>query len=325
MRLYDFRLRFNVPDGYRINSAERRLELLVLPTNERITLCSAPAGRPIEDCNRVAVMGGPFPSEEQARSAAERSKWALLYWAVERQWGVDFGGGKPRGGFTKAALADLEQRLGHHVRNDIHGVDVYEHVEKVAFAGGSAQAVSLENAARLADAFQREYPRSRHLIDKHLLAFEMYSSSFFDASLRSRFVTLVTAVEALLERRERCTTVDRLVEQFKDSVQMSSIDEPTKTSIIGGLENLKRESITQAGRLLADRLIPDETFDGQSSADLFAYCYSVRSQILHSGKVEEVSVDMPHLVGVTRTLVAKLLLAALNEAPQDDIPAGHGD
>ena len=325
MPLYDFRLRFNFPEAYRINSDVEEIELLVLPLGERIRMRSGAIGTPIKDHAQVAVLGGPFASEDQARDAAEKTKRALLYWAIEQRLGIDFGDRKQRSMATNAYLAMLEKQHGHPFRNDIHGIDVYEHVEKLKFVSVNGKATVGKYPPRLIDTFQREYLSSRQLTEKQVLASEIYASSFFDISARSRFITLVTAVEALLERPKRSDVVEELVVEFKAKTQLSNIDEQAKKSIIGSLEDLKRESITQAGRTLAGRLIPNELFDGQSSADFFTRCYKLRGQILHRGKVEDGLVDMLHLANVMQSFVAKLLLAALNSAPQQGTGADDGD
>jgi len=316
MPLYDFRLRFNLAEGYRIDSDVEEIELLVSPLGERIRLCSGAIETPIKDHNQAAVLGGPYTSKDQARAAAEKSKRALLYWAIEQRVGIDFGDGKQRSGFTNVGLAELEKRLGCPVRNDIHGIDVYEHVENLRFASFNAKATVGKYPPKLIDTFQREYLHTRHITEKQVLASEIYASSFFDVSPRSRFITLVTAVEALLERPKRTDVVEELVEEFKANTQLSNIDDQTKKSIIGSLEDLRSESITQAGCTLAGRLIPNELFDGQSSAKFFTRCYKLRGQILHRGKAKDGLVDMLYLANVMESFVAGLLLAALHNAPR---------
>jgi hypothetical protein len=325
MPLYDFRLRFNFPEAYRIGSDVEEIELLVLPLGERIRIRSGAIGTPIKDCAQVAVLGGPFASEDQARDAAEKAKRALLYWAIEQRLGVDFGDGKQRSGVTKAGLAMLQKQHGCAVRNDIHGIDVYEHVEKLRFVNVHAEATVGKHPPKLIDTFRREYLHTRHLTEKQVLASEIYASSFFDVSSRSRFITLVTAVEALLEPLKRSDEVEALVEEFKAKTRQSTIDQSTMDSIIGSLERLRHQSISQAGRSLADRLVRNELFDGQSSADFFTRCYDWRSQILHTGTIAGESVDMWHLANVMEDFVSRLLLAALNREPQQGTGADIGD
>ena len=323
MPLYDFRLRFNFAEGYRIESDVEEIELLVLPLGERIRMRSGAIGTPIKDHAQVAVLGGPFASENQARDAAEKTKRALLCWAIEQRLGIDFGSRKQRSMATNAYLAMLEKQHGHPFRNDIHGIDVYEHVEKLKFVSVNGKATVGKYPPRFIDTFQREYLNSRQLTEKEVLASEIYASSFFDVSPRSRFITLVTAVEALLEPPKRSHKVEALVEELKAKTQKSKIDE--WKSILGDLEKLKRQSIGQAGRMLADRLIPNEFFDGQSSADYFRRCYALRSQILHHGTIEDDSEDIWHLANTMEDFVHRLLLAALNGERQQGPGADIGD
>ena len=325
MPLYDFRLRFNLAEGYRIGSDVAEIELLVLPSGERIRMISGDTETPLKNCTQVAVLGKSFASENQARDAAEKSKRALLYWAIEQRLGIDFGSRKQRSMATNAYLAMLEKQHGHPFRNDIHGIDVYEHVEKLKFVSVSGKATVGKHSLRLIDTFQREYLSSRQLTEKEVLASEIYASSFFDVSSRSRFITLVTAVEALLEPLKRSDKVEALVEELKATTQKSKIDEPTRESIIGSLERLRHQSIKQAGRMLASHLISDELFDGQSSADFFSRSYDLRSQILHRGTIEDDSVDILHLANVMESFVARLLLAALNSEHQQVAGADVGD
>ena len=206
----------------------------------------------------------------------------------------------------------LQKQQGCPVRNDILGIDVYEHVEKLRFVSFSAKGTVGKHPPKLMDTFRREYVHSRQFTEKQVLASQIYASSFFDVSSRSCFITLVTAVEALLEPLKRADKIEALVEELKAATQKSKIDEPTRESMIGSLERLRHQSIRQAGRTLADRLIPNECFDGQSSADFFSHCYDLRSQILHRGTTEDDSVDIRHLASVMEGFVGRLLLAALN-------------
>jgi hypothetical protein len=312
MATYDFRLRFNLSESYRIDSDAEELELLALRTGERIKLHSTVLGKPIKDCTAAVVLGGQYGSEDQAREAAERSKRALLYWAIEQRVGIDFGDGKQRSVATNVYLAMLEKEHGHPFRNDIHGIDVYEHIENLWFVRVNANAEVGKHPPTLIGTFQSEYMKSRRLTEKQMVASEIYASSFFDVSPRSRFITLVTAVEALLILQERSDEVQSLVGELEAAVRQSTLDGPTKESINGSLQWVKYQSIGQAGRELARQLVPNELFDGQLSADFFTRCYGLRSQILHRGTIEKESVDIYQLANIMETFVAKLLLASLN-------------
>jgi hypothetical protein len=316
MPLYDFRLRFNFSGAYHINSEADKIKLLDLSPGEHITLVSGSSGAPISKQNKVAVIGKSFTSKSQAKAAAEKCKRALLYWAIEQRVGVDFGGGKQRSHFTEAGLKHFEKQLGCPVRQDIHGIDIYEHIEKLKFVDFDVKPKVGKNPKKLIDTFKSEYMKSRHFTEKQLLASEIYASSFFDVSARSRFITLVTAVEALLKPLKRFADVEALVEGFKDKTQQSIADKTTRASLIGSLEWLKYQSIGQAGRELSQQLLPNKSFDGRASADFFGHCYDLRSQILHYGTILDEGEDIWHLANVMEEFVNKLLLAALNSESQ---------
>lgn len=319
MTTYNFRIRFNIHESYRIESDEEEFELLASKTGERIKLCSSVNGEPIKNHASAIVQGGLYGSENQARDAAERAKRALLYWSIEQRLGIDFGDGKQRSGFTKAGLAKLQEQYGAPIRNDILGIDIYEYVENMLFAKINAKAKVGKNPNTLIETFHRKYLKDWQLTEKQVVASEIYLSSFFDVSARSRFITLVTAVEALLKPLERNDEVQRLVAEFEATTRRSTIDKSTKDSIIGSLQWLRCQSIGQAGRELARRLIPNELFDGQSSADFFTHCYDFRSQILHHGKIADKSVDIQHLANVAEKFVARFLIASLNNEAHQGI------
>jgi hypothetical protein len=316
MTLYDFRLRFNFPETYRINSEADKLELLDLPSGEKITLVSGSSGVSISKQNKVAVIGKFFISKSRAKVAAEKCKRALLYWAIEQRLGLDFGDGKQRSWVTKAGLKYFEKQLGCPIRNDLHGIDVYEHVEKLKFVSFGVKPTVGKHVNRLINTFQREYLKSRHFTEKQLLASEIYASSFFDVSARSRFITLVTAVEALLEPVKRSKEVEKLVKDFEGKVKDLVVDKDTKNSMIGSLGNLKYQSISQAGRMLANRLLPNEIFDEQASDDFFSRSYDLRSRLLHDGVIKEEEGDVGKLANSMEVFVHKLLLAALSNESQ---------
>jgi len=310
---YEFRLRFNLANAYRIASDVEELELLILATGERFRLRTAVSGTPIKNHARAAVLGGPFNSQDQARLAAERAKLALLYWAVEQRLGIDFGDGRQRSIVTDAGLAVLEEQYGCPFRNDVHGIDVYERVPNLRFAAVNMDAEVGKHPPNLIRTFGREFLSGRQLADKQTLACEIYSGSFFDVSARSRFITLVTAVEALLDPARRPEPAQALVAELEAMTRRSAVDDSTKEAIVGSLEGLRVESIGQAGRALARRLLPQQQYGGRSSSAFFRQCYNLRGQIVHRGAVEDPSIDMLSLANTMETFVFELLLASLRD------------
>ncbi|MBZ5561381.1 MAG: hypothetical protein LAP13_03065 [Acidobacteriia bacterium] len=313
MAEYEFRLRFNLANAYRIGSDAEELELLCVPTGERFRLRTAVSGMPIKDHARAAILAGPYASCDEARAAAERAKVALLYWAVEQRLGIDFGDGRQRSIATEAGMALLREQLGCPIRNDVHGIDVYERVENLKFVAVSANLEVGKNPTNLVQTFAREFLGARHLTEKQVLASEIYSASFFDVSPRSRFITLVTAVEALLDPAPRPESVQTLVTEMEVLTRTSGVDDSTKEAIVSSLQWLREESIGRSGRAMARRLLPHQRYNGRSSWAFFTQCYHLRSQIVHQGTVGDPSIDMLSLANTMETFVSELLLASLRD------------
>jgi len=275
-------------------------------------LYSGDRGKSIKDCESPAVIGKLFTSEDEAMLAAQQSKRALLYWSIKQRVGIDFGDGKQRSIVTKAGLSYFEKQWGCPVRNDIHGIDIYEHVEELRFVRSSAKPRVGKHLPRLVDTFQHEFAGKRHFTEKQLLASEIYASSFFDVSPRSRFITLITAVEALSERVKRSDNIDALVEELKAKAKKVILDDDTRNSIMGRLGDLKYQSIGEAGRTLVGRLLPAELHNRCSSVDFFTKSYNLRSDILHLGTIPDKKVDVLDLANKMEEFVHRLLIASLN-------------
>ena len=312
---YNFRIRFHFSGGNHINSEAEKLLVLQETGGATIRLHSGARGSAIKDHSRASLIGGPYPCAADAQAAAERTKKALLAWAVRNRIGIDLGGRKPRSVITPAGLEFLEKQIGGPVRADIHGIDVYEHVDGLSFAALNANASIGKAAGAFVEEIAAAVATPVFLNAKQELAGEILSASYFDASDRSRFITLITAVEALLDPQPRPAgahhMIERMIQMIKD--EELNEDEAGRTAMLGNLERLKTESIGQAGRALAERLLGGKVYDGKTPAQFFSLCYGLRSSILHSGKVPAEITDFLSLCATAHAFVCDLLTASFGE------------
>lgn len=314
MAQYEFRLRFHLPGRDHINSEAEELLVLQDGAGATVRLRSGARGSAIKDHSRASLLGGPYSSAADAHAAAERTKRALLIWAVRNRVGIDLGGRRPRGVITTAGRQWLEERIGGPVRADVHGIEVYEHVDGLVFAALNAEASIGKAAAAFVEQVAAAIATPVPLSAKQELAGEILSASYFDASDRSRFVTLITAVEALLDPQPRPAAAQQVVARMMQVVQEGGADEGTRAAMFGSLQRLKRESIGQAGRALADRLLGGKVYEGQPPARFFTTCYELRSSILHLGKAPVGIDDFPSVCAVAHAFVSDLLIASFAEA-----------
>lgn len=308
MTTFTFRIRFHLVGDSYINAESDELTIMEAENGFRLRLKSGEIGQPIKSRSRAALIGGPYSTEEEARCAAKSAKHALLLWAVNQRMGIDLGDGVPRSVVTDYGRQVLEDQIGAPVRNDIHGVDIYPSQESLKFVSVNLQASFGTGSGNLVQEVSTHFLKKLLLTEKQVVAAELYCSSFFDVSLRSRLVTLMSAVEAILDPDERSQDAIDLVGRLDKTVAEANIDVETKNAMRGSLQGLRRESIGQAGRILSGCLLSEQTYLGRSASGFFGYCYGIRSQIVHDGHVKEKAVELVDVVNACQRYVAELLL-----------------
>jgi hypothetical protein len=319
---FEFRLRFHLLEGDHIKDEAEELLILKDAKGSQLRLKSGESGVSIKDRSRAALLGGPYDSEEEARAAAEQAKRALLIWAVKQRVGIDLGDGKRRGGLTTHGRHLLEAEVGSPIRDDIHGVDVYPLQVGLKFFYQNFSASIGKNSKTFVETVATDFGRSADLTEKQVVAAELYCSAFFDVSFRSRLITLVSSVEALLDPPLRSPAALVLVDLLDEQVKAADVDDSTRSSVRGSLQWLRRDSIGQTARQLAAKLLPGREYAGRTAAKFFSFCYDLRSQIVHDGRTHDPAVDLLEVTNTLNGFVADLLLASLGAYDQNsDIPA----
>jgi Apea-like HEPN len=156
------------------------------------------------------------------------------------------------------------------------------------------------------------------LTDRKLrLAFEIYASSFFESSRSARFLTLMTALEAIAESASRPAPVidclegfmNRLKSRREELVRLVGAEE--FESLAGSLRNLQEKSIGQKIRtLLKTKLAgtPEAVHIPQ-----FSHIYEIRSRLVHQGLSDDTEVGsaISTLDNLVPAILRRLLLEAV--------------
>ena len=303
---FDFRLRFHLQDTVHINSDLLELNLVELSDGSRIKLKGG-IDDPIKNRHRLAVIGGPYVSENVALDAAFRARTALLLWATKQKLGIDLGSDYRAAYIFEPGLKMLEAQHGIPVRNDIHGIDVYGSTGEMRFALPDAKLNLGKSLDTFVADFRQVHSTEIKYSDRLKVACELYCSVFFDPSFQSRFITLVTAIEALLEPASRSVEAIRLVNTFAQTIKASGLSDLEKQQIISSLKWLDKDSIGQTGRKLAQRLLPNSRYADTESGAFFKHCYDTRSSIVHSGKAKLTMTQLASLTNDCMTFVADIL------------------
>jgi hypothetical protein len=307
----EFRQQINLVPGTKIDDQAPRLWLPVAGGHLRVVGWKYES--PIADASRFLLVGGPYESENEARSDGLRARRAILLWALERRLSIDLGDNRRRGGLTAGGIEHFSQMVGAPVRDQLHGLDVYESREGLRFVNTEAEAHLQIGSSRTLERMAFWYQENRELTKKQELATELYCAAGFDTPFRSRFLTLMTALESLLEYQPRSAAVISLVTSMEEAVSSSTVAPHEKKSLLSSLTWLHDESIGQAGRRTADALLVGQTYESRKPGKYFSDCYELRSRLVHSGQVAA-DVDLLNVANSLQRFVGDLLHASIGIA-----------
>jgi hypothetical protein len=313
MATYVFNLPFYFEPRVRIKSAEPQIELARTKEGQTIWLCSA-SGKPLRDSREARIVGREYASCGEARQAGGRVRQGIFLWALTQGIGValGFGEGMGRSTLTDAGLEWLARETKCPVRRERPELDVYKYQKGLRLARIGFNATIEKDPLSFAQQVRTFMESSLEMSKKQSLAVELYCASLFDASSRSRFITLITAVEALLEQVRRPSEVQVLVDEMVTKAKSLRIEVSAKPVVISSIERLRNESIGEAGRLLVGRLLGDRQYGGMKAVSFFKVSYKLRSEIVHTGEPAERGVDLLELGAALHELVHDLLMADLN-------------
>jgi hypothetical protein len=80
-----------------------------------------------------------------------------------------------------------------------------------------------------------------------------------------------------------------------------------KRSLVGGLRELRRESISSAGRRLAAERLGERTYMEMPAAKFFAHCYDLRSRLVHGGEPRPSRQEVGSAAAALGVFVSELL------------------
>jgi hypothetical protein len=303
---YCFRHRLLLSAAGKLDVPEAELCFWEDADGRRVSLRAIGENASIRDCERLALWGEGFDSEEQARDAAQR--WRGV---VERSWAAtriaaDFGDRAAQGGVGLALKQELETKFGGQVLSDRHGLVVFECQPPPIFMGmsGAGLTVVAGESWFLALAAAQEVGP---LDERSRLAYDIFSASFFVASSPdARLMLLVMALETLIDQNERASEVRDHVDQLITCTKLADIEAAEKDSILGSLEWLKRESISQAGRRLVGTL-GEQQYGGLTPRQLFRQAYDMRSRLAHGHVPRPTRQEVGALAAKVELMVASLL------------------
>jgi hypothetical protein len=263
---YAFRLRFKMNKPIDADGSD--LTLTKEGVSPPLTLT---ARGELREAHWFSIRAGGYATEKEAGSAAQMLADIFLCLGVERAAGVDVGRGVITTGLGEGFRQKLESELGARVRNEIHGIDVFEDGE-VRFASFSLEVVVRDTPSPFLECFQKLMDDPPELSNRQRVFLELINDSLFESSADAQLVLRVSAIEALCERAPRPEAVRNLILMLIEQLPEDAAEE-----VQNALTSAAQQSIGEACREKVRKLL------GEEREREFRSIYRARNRLVHDG------------------------------------------
>jgi len=278
--MYCFRNRFSLPDRRRISVDAAEWEL-TSGNSLSVSIKSTTEGEAIKEATELVLRGKGYRSHDDALAEGYRWRDTLQAALALLNIGADFGDRLPTGGgLTPDVLEQAAQAASRPVINEKPGLQVFECDPPPLLIRMSATGVAMANEERTRSVLLAAAQSEIHFSEVERLAYDLFSTSFFQPSPDARLVTLMMALETLLELESRSREAREHVDELIRQTKATDLPLAERQSIIGSLNLLRNESISQAGRRLSERL-GGRTYMGMKPRKFFTEAYDMRSKLTH--------------------------------------------
>lgn len=134
---YRARLRFRLLKKLRIDALEHRFQV----ARREAVLSAAVPDVPIRDSEWLVINVRGLPSDEEARSFGQSLRTAVELASVSTRLGVDVGRDLPTSALGPQVKEQILRETGAIVRDNIHGLDVFQDDPRVVYFAMSASGV----------------------------------------------------------------------------------------------------------------------------------------------------------------------------------------
>ncbi|WP_433734887.1 hypothetical protein ACQP0C_41800 (plasmid) [Nocardia sp. CA-129566] len=315
MPAFNFRNTILLAQGTRLSVNTDEQVIVLSEDPPRVEITPVPPHIRFLDTEKLEMRGGPYATDSEAIEAGRTWRKYLLVAFAEQRIGIDLGAEHNPIAEPMGYVADAGKKLGVQALRDRHGLLVFPSDLDAAFGRFFAEAMVSRDAGKITSAVEQVQATAPKVSDPHLLALRLLHSSFFDTNPETRFVLLVTAIEAVIETKQRSPQILDLLEQFRAVTKSASLTSGDRDALLNALGNAKSETISAAGRRLV-ALLTDREYDGQAPAEFFVSCYNARSKIVHGSLGRPSRERLERLIPVLEAMVVDLL-GALTQGTSD--------
>ena len=308
--IHDFRLRFNRSPRDTLNVDENEITLPTVETSHEVVLKARETERSIKDATSIVLRGTGWERKEEAEDLGAFYADVLSRTYARLRLGADFGSRAAKSGVTEAGLSLISKNTGRPVLNDVHGMVVYDRtaMPQVAFISMQGDMIRGVAVEQFLTVFETVLSRPREIDDRERVALELFNASFFQTSEDSRFLLLMSGLEALIVQRPRSEAVCIFLRTLSETIEAAhGIDAMERDALKQGVGQFRRESIGQAGRRLVSEALDGRTYKEMTPSDFFDRCYRLRSRLVHGDLPFPTREELSGVVAQLEVMLSDLL------------------
>jgi hypothetical protein len=267
-----------------LNAGENVIKLPTANASHEVVLKAREKDQPIKDSASIVLSGTGWGSPKMALETGALYADILSRTYARLRLGADFGSRAAKSCFTETGLSYISKNTGRPALNDIHGMMVYDRTEmpQVIFMSMESDMVRGVSAGQFLSVFEAALSRPREITNRERVALDLFNSSFFQPSEDSRFLLLMSGLEALIVQHPRSEAVCTLLRKIDAAVESEQkLDSMERNALKQAVGQLQRESIGQAGRRLVTEALQGRTYQEMAPSDFFGRCYRLRSRLVH--------------------------------------------
>ncbi len=226
-----------------------------------------------------------FESHGEANEAAETLRDWLRLVSVFQGDAFDIGKDDSQSGLGDDARDKLEKELldnDQFLVPDVHGIVCFPETSGTPVRFAMRGTADLFRTSESLVQNLGEFSDTEPLTIEQRLACELVALALRQTSIRIKMITLVTAMELLIESRSPSREVRTLLEDFKrkvnEEMERSPSDDLGLRFLLRSLDKLGEESISESLRELARSTRPN---DAEDAALLVDEIYGCRSDLVH--------------------------------------------
>lgn len=312
MSNFNFRIRINKTLSETIAIKYPNKSLNISSLNLKVNISSTDDTVTIEKAQVLSIIGADLSSEDEAKEIGERFQNGLMITLAQLRIGADFGSRAPKSFITKKGIELIEEGLDKRILNDVHGLMIYNSEPPPLFVSQYLNLGISTSESHFEDILQDTFSKSFNITSIERLAFDFFNMSFFQRNVEAKFIALMIAIEILIDRKPRNKSVlefiDKTIVLAKSEIKISDEE---RTRIISGLNDLKNESISQAGKRLTDETLPTKLYQKLTAGEFFIHCYKIRSRLVHGSSSIPSYDEIAKVVGDLEIFVSDLLVKSV--------------